>query len=103
MDDSDSNLCANNFHPSDLESNDTLSELAWEAQGISTSDAFRLENFNYSNDVIRNTIFNHVEQTGFTGITVSETLILKVAQTHTGTHTYWGTLSYTTSHMMLLP
>ena len=56
---------------SDLESNDTLSRLAWEAQGISSSETFRLENFTYNNDVIMNTVFGHMAQTNFRGVTVS--------------------------------
>ena len=56
---------------SDLESNNSLSRLAWEAQGISTSETFRLENFTYNNDVIMNTVFGHMAQTNFRGVTVS--------------------------------
>ena len=56
----------------DLESNATLNRLAWEAQAVSTSEPFRLENFTYSNDVVRNTIFGHLEQTNFRGVSVSE-------------------------------
>ena len=63
----------------DLKSNDTLSRLAWEAEGISNTQPFRLENFTYDNDIIMNTMFGNLQQSDFTGITVSDTL----SHTHT--------------------
>ena len=70
--------CGRNFDTlflADLQSNDTLSQLAWETQAVSTSETFRLENFTYSNDVIRDAIFGHLQQTDFTGVSVSEFLV----------------------------
>ena len=46
--------------------------MAWETQAVSTNETFRLENFTYSNVVIRNVIFGHLEQTNFTGVSVSD-------------------------------
>lgn len=65
------------FLLADLNSNATLSRMAWETQAVSTNETFQLENFTYSNVVIRNIIFGHLEQTNFRGVSVSEFLELK--------------------------
>ena len=61
--------------------------MAWEAQAISTNETFRLENFTYSNVVIRNVIFGHLEQTNFTGVSVSEICRAQAQAPHSTT--YW--------------
>ena len=60
--------------------------MAWEAQAISTNETFRLENFTYSNVVIRNVIFGHLEQTNFTGVSVSEIYRAQAQAPHSTTY-----------------
>lgn len=59
---------------SEFEDNHTLSGMAYEAEGITldsnSSQPFRMENFTYKNDVVMKTMFKHLEDTDFLGVSV---------------------------------
>ena len=58
------------IYPADLLDNDTLRRLAGEEAELSDPDQFDLANFTYKNRVIAETMFRHLEETNFTGLTV---------------------------------
>ena len=74
--------------------------MAWETQAVSTNETFRLENFTYSNIVIRNVIFGYLEQTNFTGVSVSEICRAQVQAPHSITYWISGWFGLLTSSYM---
>ena len=55
----------------DLKENDALRLQAGMEANLINKDQFDLENFTYSNGIIAKTMFRHLENTDFVGITVS--------------------------------
>ncbi len=51
--------------------NDTLRREAGIEAELEDPDGFGLENFTYKNRIIAETMFRHLEETNFTGLTVS--------------------------------
>ena len=58
--------------PLELEENSTLNAEVWEAAGLQGNGTFPLDRFSYNNSALLEVIFRHVQETNFTGITVSE-------------------------------
>lgn len=72
--------------PSEFENNRTLSEMAYEAEGMTVQSEnftqsgsgmenftpFRIENFTYKNEIVMETMFKHLEETDFLGVSVME-------------------------------
>ena len=55
----------------EFESNITLSNMAHMAENMTEQDKpFRLENFSYKNDIVVETMFKHLENTDFVGVSV---------------------------------
>ena len=64
---------------SDFETNTTLSKLAnnfIENETLHTHP-FRIENFSYKNNIVMNTLFRHMENTNFRGVTVRRGVYLQ--------------------------
>ena len=60
------------FHFSDFKTNITLSNMAHEAgRMLNRNETFRMENFTYQNNVVMETMFKHLEETDFLGVSVS--------------------------------
>ena len=56
----------------EFETNISLSDLAYEAGNMpNRNETFRMENFTYQNDVVMETMFKHLEETDFLGVSVS--------------------------------
>ena len=55
----------------ELEENSTLNSKVWDAAGLRGNGKFPLEYFSYNNSALLDVIFQHVQETDFTGITVS--------------------------------
>ena len=56
----------------ELEENSTLNAEVWEAAGLQGNGTFPLDRFSYNNSALLEVIFRHMQETNFTGITVSE-------------------------------
>ena len=56
----------------ELEENSTLNAEVWEAAGLQGNGTFPLDRFSYNNSALLEVILRHVQETNFTGITVSE-------------------------------
>jgi gamma-aminobutyric acid type B receptor len=53
----------------EFETNISLSDLAYEAGNMpNRNETFRMENFTYQNDVVMETMFKHLEETDFLGV-----------------------------------
>ena len=54
--------------------NETINEMAWEREGILANDdsqeEFRIENATYKNNIVQQTMFKHLSNTNFIGISV---------------------------------
>lgn len=68
---------ASNYSPSlfffialELNSNNTLNQLAAEAEGL--MGTFKIENFTYHNGIVKQLMFKYLSRTNFTGVTVSD-------------------------------
>ncbi len=55
----------------DLLTNGTLRRMAGIEAELEDPDGFGLENFTYKNRIIAETIFRHLEETNFVGLSVS--------------------------------
>ena len=55
----------------ELEENLTLNSNVWDAAGLRGNSTFPLEYFSYSNSELLDVIFRHVQETDFSGVTVS--------------------------------
>jgi gamma-aminobutyric acid type B receptor len=69
----------------EFETNISLSDLAYEAGNMpNRNETFRMENFTYQNDVVMETMFKHLEETDFLGVsgdvTFNEVGIRRVTQ-----------------------
>ena len=60
----------------DLQSNATLNMLAAQAEKINDTE-FTMEDFTYKNNIVESIMFRNLEQTNFTGITVSYNSVCK--------------------------
>lgn len=58
--------------------NDTLNEEASLASGLTSTTKFSLENFTYTNNVIQQVMLQYLNDTDFTGVTVSVPLASNV-------------------------
>ena len=56
----------------DINNNETLRRLAGEEAGLANPSGFSLEDFMYDNVIIAETMFRHLENTEFVGLSVSE-------------------------------
>lgn len=55
----------------DFESNQTLSDMAYDAENMtSQNESFRVENFSYKNQIMMDTMFKNLEKTDFLGVSV---------------------------------
>ena len=61
------------YYSIEFDSNSTLSDMANEfVEGASLQSApFKMENFTYKNNVAMETLFKHLENTNFLGVSVS--------------------------------
>ena len=62
----------------ELEENSTLNFKVWETAGLRSNGTFPLDYFSYNNSALLDVIFRHVQETNFSGITVSERFMFAV-------------------------
>lgn len=55
----------------ELEENSALNTKVWEAAGLHVNGTFPLDYFSYNNSALLDLIFRHMQETNFSGITVS--------------------------------
>ncbi len=55
----------------DLKNDPILNEKAANASGLPYGELFGMEDFTYSNNIVAETMFRHLEDTAFTGVSVS--------------------------------
>ena len=59
------------FVSSEFENNISLSDLAHNAENMTLhSQPFQIENFSYKNNIVLETMFKHLENTNFLGVSV---------------------------------
>ena len=59
------------YFTAELEENSALNSKVWDAAGLRGNGTFPLDHFSYNNSALLNVIFQHVQRTNFSGITVS--------------------------------
>ena len=67
------------YFTAELEENSTLNSKVWETAGLRSNGTFPLDYFSYNNSALLDVIFRHVQETDFSGITVSERFMFAVA------------------------
>ena len=55
----------------ELEENSTLNSKVWDAAGVRGNGTFPLDHFSYNNSALVDVIFQHAQETNFSGVTVS--------------------------------
>ena len=73
----DNHLCVTceRVNGSDLAENETLNREAAEESGLPEGETFTMANFTYANSGIVTRMFEHLQNTSFQGITVSESVL----------------------------
>ena len=60
------------YFTAELEENSALNSKVWDAAGLRSNGTFPLNYFSYNNSALLDVIFKHVQETNFSGLTVSE-------------------------------